>query len=137
MLLLMVSLLNLATCDFQFRGDRSLNLEQIVTSFHTMLQSPQFTKDSITLLYQFVMDGLFTHFFPDTSDSKAIYNKEDIEFFLTFANKQSESISLSKFKFHLDRILCKGWSKSGTIAKPLTFYKLEVTTMMCLLYNYT
>ena len=93
-------------------------------------------------LYQHIMEGLFIHFFPDTDDSKVVYSKEDIKFFLTFANEQHKwedhaetfhqdnksdnLISLSKFKFHLDRILCKGWSKSGTSAKPLTFYKLEV-----------
>ena len=90
-------------------------------------------------LYQHIMEGLFTHFFPDTGDS---YSKEDIEFFLAFTNEQDKQnaynqavqqddqakkfISLSKFKFHLDRILCKGWSKNRAAAKPLTFYKLEV-----------
>ena len=102
-----------------------------------MLESPQFNKTvSIPQVYQHVMEGLFTHFFPDTT---TVYSKEDIEFFLSFANEQykwkayieaiyqSENlINISKFKFYLDRILCKGWSKSGTIAKPLTFYKLEV-----------
>jgi len=105
-----------------------------------MLQSPQFTKIiSTQQLYQFVMEGLFTHFFPDTNDPGAVYNKEDIVFFLTCANEpnklkgyiqqddQSKNlISLSKFKYHLDRILCKGWSKNGTVAKPLIFYKSEV-----------
>ena len=121
----------------------SLNLKEIVSSFHIMLHSPQFTKVvSVSQLYQHIMEGLFSHFFPDTGDSKAVYSKEDIEFFLTFANEQDKqkthnqtlcqddqsanSISLSKFKFHLDRILCKGWSKSEVVAKPLTFYKLEV-----------
>ena len=121
----------------------SLNLKEIVSSFHIMLHSPQFTKVvSVSQLYQHIMEGLFSHFFPDTGDSKAVYSKKDIEFFLTFANEQDKqkahnqtlcqddqsanSISLSKFKFHLDRILCKGWSKSEVVAKPLTFYKLEV-----------
>ena len=116
----------------------TLNLKQIVSSFHLMLQSPQFaTIAQMPQLYQHIMEGLFTHFFPDTGDPAAVYSKEDIEFFLAFANEQhnwketiyqddKNVISLSKFKFHLDRILCKGWSKNGTSAKPLTFYKLEV-----------
>ena len=112
----------------------TLNLKQIVLSFHMMLQSPQFAAIiQMPQLYQHIMEGLFTHFFPDTGDPAAVYSKEDIEFFLTFANEQKtiyqddgNLISLSKFKFHLDRILCKGWSKNGTFAKPLTFYKLEV-----------
>ena len=90
-------------------------------------------------LYQHIMEGLFTHFFPDTSDPRAVYDKQDVQFFLAFANDQYKQkthnqkddksqnfINLSKFKFHLDRILCKGWSKNGVVAKPLTFYKLEV-----------
>ena len=111
-----------------------------MSSFHKMLESPQFNKlASIPQLYQYVMEGLFTHFFPDTNNSTTVYSKEDIKFFLTFANEQNKwkscieaiyqfenLINISKFKFYLDRILCKGWSKSGTIAKPLTFYKLEV-----------
>ena len=125
----------------------SLNLKEIVTSFHIMLQSPQFTKVvTMSQLYQHIMEGLFAHFFPDTGNSKAVYSKEDIKFFLTFANEQDKqkaysqllsqddqsanSISLSKFKFHLDRILCKGWSKSEIVAKPLTFYKLEVKSIV-------
>lgn len=102
-----------------------------------MLESPQFNKIvSIPQLYQHVMEGLFTHFFPDTA---TVYSKEDIGFFLSFANEQNKwktyieaiyqsenIINISKFKFYLDRILCKGWSKSGAIAKPLTFYKSEV-----------
>ena len=111
-----------------------------MSSFHKMLESPQFNKlASIPQLYQYVMEGLFTHFFPDTNNSATVYSKEDIKFFLTFANEQNKwksyieaiyqfenLINISKFKFYLDRILCKGWNKSGTIAKPLTFYKLEV-----------
>ena len=118
----------------QFKGDVTLNMKQIVSSFHLMLQSPQFaTIISMLQLYQHVMEGLFTHFFPDTG---VVYSKEDIEFFLTFANEQNDlketiyqvenRISLSKFKFHLDRILSKGWSKNGILAKPLNFYKSEV-----------
>ena len=129
-----------------------LNLNQIVSSFHVMLQSPQFAAVvSMPQLYQHVMEGLFTHFFPEISDRTAVYSKEDIEFFLTFANEQNNwkeavyqnnnLISLSKFKFHLDRILCKGWSKNGASAKPLTFYKLEVSSdsvsiSRCILFLY-
>lgn len=98
-----------------------------------MLQSPQFA--AIVQMPQHIMEGLFTHFFPDTANPSAVYSKEDIEFFLTFANEQEiicqddgNLMSLSKFKFHLDRILCKGWSKNGAVAKPLTFYKLEVNS---------
>ena len=121
----------------------SLNLKEIVSSFHIMLHSPQFTQVvSVSPLYQHIIQGLFAHFFPDNGDSKTVYSKEDIKFFLTFANEQDKqkahnqilsqedqstnSISLSKFKFHLERILCKGWSKSEIVARPLTFYKLEV-----------
>lgn len=125
-------------------GDKPLNLEQIVTSFHTILESSLFPKTiSIPQLYKHIMEGLFIHFFPDTNNCKAVYNKEDIEFFLSFVNEQNKwkaimqkfyenvpsgsLISLSKFKFHLDRILCRGWSHSKTNAKPLTFYQLEVS----------
>ena len=118
-----------------------------------MLQSPQFTKIiSMPQLYQHIMEGLFIHFFPDTDDSKVVYSKEDIEFFLTFANEQHKwkghaqkfhqddrsknLISFSKFKFHLDRILCKGWSESGPTAKPLNCYKLEVKDSKMLMSTY-
>ena len=111
-----------------------------MTSFHTMIESSQFNKIvSIPQLYQHVTEGLFTHFFPDTDNSTIVYSQEDVQFFLSFANDQTKwktyieaiyqsdnLINISKFKFYLDKILCKGWSKSGTIAKPLTFYKLEV-----------
>ena len=90
--------------------------------------------------YQYVMEGLFTHFFPDTNDPESVYNKDDIEFFLSFANKQSalkditqsthmdnqSRIRFSKLKIFLDRILCKGWNKDGINAEPMSFYKLEV-----------
>ena len=88
------------------------------------------------------MEGLFAHFFPAANEPISVYSKEDITFFLEFANeqntlkeliqtihpdKQSKTlIYLSKFKFHLERILCKGWNKNGMFAKPLNFYKNEV-----------
>ena len=107
------------------------------------MESPQFAKlISMPQLYQHIMEGLLTHFFPDTDDSGEVYNKQDVQFFLSFANEQYKQkahdqtfhqddklqnfIILSKFKFHLDKILHKGWSKNGVVAKPLTFYKLEV-----------
>ena len=139
---------------FQFIGDKPLNLKYIVSSFHGTLENSEFTTIllensqftdlmSIPLLYQNVIEGLFIHYFPDTNDSKAVYNKKDIEFFLLFANEQNKwkvhvqtghqndlsdnFIGLSKFKFFLDRILCKGWCNNGEVAKPMTFYKLEVS----------
>ena len=89
-------------------------------------------------LYQYVVEGLFNHFF---SDTMSVYNVEDVEFFLMFANEQNtlkdvqtihpdnqsgNLICFSKLKFHLDKILRKGWNDSKTDAKPMTFYKLEV-----------
>lgn len=90
------------------------------------------------------MEGLFTHFFPDTNDPTCVYGKEDVEFFLMFANDQStledvteticpvdrykNVLCFSKLKFYLDRILCKGWSKNEIYAKPTNFYKLEVSS---------
>ena len=108
-----------------------------------MLQNPEFAKIvSIPQSYQHIMEGLFIHFFPDTNDSTVVYTKEDVGFYLSFSNEQSKwkvhvqtisqnhqsenLISSSKFKFHLDRILCKGWSDNATNANPLTFYKSEV-----------
>ena len=108
-----------------------------------MLQNPQFTKltTSMPQFYHYIMEGLFTHFFPDTGDSTTVYSKEDIEFFLVFANEQNsleditqtihpydQSIYFSKLKFYLDRILCRGWNNNGTDARPLNFYNLEVNS---------
>ena len=115
-------------------------MKQIVAAIIEMLQNPHFTKlISMPHFYQYIMDGLFTHFFPDTDDTTTVYNKKDIEFFLTFANEQNSLkdtahpddqsknlIYFSKLKFYLDRILCKGWNGGGTHARPLTFYKSEV-----------
>lgn len=116
-----------------------------------MLQSPQFHETiSVPQLYQHVIEELFAHFFPDTNDPKIVYSKEDVEFFLLFANEQNKwkiqihgvyhdqsenLINSSKLKFYLDRILCRGWSGNGTIAKPLTFYKSEVSIMMLLVFS--
>jgi len=118
-------------------------LKQIVTAFETVLQDTQSIKlISIKQYYQYVVEDLFAHFFPATNEPISVYSKEDIEFFLMFANQQNtlkdliptvhpddhskSHINLSKFKFYLDRILCKGWSENELVAKPLAFYKLEV-----------
>lgn len=67
-----------------------LNLKQIVIALNLMLQNSQFTKlISVPQFYQYIMEGLFTHFFPDTNDPTCVYGKEDVEFFLMFANDQS------------------------------------------------
>lgn len=107
-----------------------------------LLQNPQFTKlISVPHFYKHIIDGLLAHFFPDTNDSTSIYIKEDIEFFLTFANEQNlledaidpddqskSVVHFSKYKFYLDRILCKGWNNSGTDVSLLPSYKLEVNS---------
>ena len=109
-----------------------------------MIQSPQFVElISTPQLYQKIMEGLFTHFFPD---SASMYSKEDIEFFMAFTNEKNalrilinplhsddqpqNQLNLSKFKNCLDRTLCKGWSESGAAADPLEFYKLEVSNIL-------
>ena len=124
----------------QFTAKIPLNLKQIVTSLTAMIQGPQFIElISTPLLYQKITEGLYMHFFPDYA---LMYSKRDIEFFLTFTNEQDtlrklierlcsddrpqDPLNLSKLKIFLDRILCKGWSKSGAVANPLDFYKLEV-----------
>ena len=121
-----------------------LNLKQIVIALNLMLQNTQFTKlISVPQFYQSIMEGLFTHFFPDTNDPTCVYSKEDVEFFLMFANDQStlkdvtemvypvdqhqDLLCFSRLKFYLDRILCKGWNKNEMYAKPTKFYKLEVS----------
>lgn len=90
--------------------------------------------------YRHIMEGLFNHFFPDTDDHMSVYSKEDADFFLTFVNEQSifptaihsddqpRSIVFSKLKIYLDRILCRGWKENGIDAKPLNFYKSDVST---------
>ena len=118
----------------QFIGTVPLSLKQIVTSFNAVVQIPQFTEPfSSPQSYNHIIEGLFTYFFPD---SASVYSKGDIEFFLEFTNEKDNCIqslhsdsqpkNLLKFKVHLDRILCKGWSKSGASANPLDFYKSEV-----------
>ena len=95
-------------------------------------------------LHHHVTDHLFCLFFP-VSNKK--YNKENVEFFLTFVNKQSDwilfsqegghvaksddlqftgCINLAKLKFQLDKILQIGWNNNGMEMKPLYFYKSEV-----------
>jgi len=111
--------------------------------FNVMMQSPQFEEVVKKQLHHYILEGLISHFFPDIDSS---YCKEDIEYFVSFANKQvtwkhsfqkqhvtessdlllGKCISLSKLKFHLDKILCKGSSKSGKVSKPINLYKLEV-----------
>ena len=104
-----------------------LNLEQIMTSLNAMIEGPQFSE--LISTPQKITEALYMHFFPD---SALMYSKRDIEYFLTFTNEQSSDVqpqnplNLSKLKIFLDRILCKGWSKSGAVANPLDFYKLEV-----------
>jgi len=109
-----------------------------------MIQSPQFEEVVKNQSHHHILEGLISHFFPETDKS---YCKEDVEYFISFANKQTawkysvqtkqaagpdgsamdNCISLSKFKFHLDKILCKGWSKNGKASKPLNVYKSEVS----------
>ena len=119
-----------------------------------MLQNPEFSKlNSIPQFYQYVMEGILTHFFPDTdsSSSVTVYNKDDIEFFLKFANGQSafndvnqivhrdtqapKSICLSKLKLFFNRILCKGWTMNEDIDEQMTFYKLEVSNLVILIID--
>ena len=98
-----------------------------------MIQEQQFSGLlSSSQSYHQIIEGLFAYFFPDSASA---YSKGDIEFFLTFINEQEplhsdnqpqNIINLLKFKFCLNRILCKGWSKSGAHANPLDCYKLEV-----------
>ena len=124
-------------------------MKEIVTAFNMTLQNSQLSKlISIPQFYQHVMEGIFTHFFPDTDDS-TVYSKDDIEFFFKFANgqntlkdvnqiiytdDQSKSfICFSKLKPFLDRILCKGWTKNGNNAQHMTFYKLEVNNLNSIL----
>ena len=106
-----------------------------------MIPSPQFIElISTPQLYQRIMEGLFTHFFPD---SALTYNQEDIKFFIAFTNGQKalrilinplhsdqpqNLFNLSKFKSCLDRILCKGWNEGGAAADPLEFYKSDVSS---------
>ena len=104
-----------------------------------MLQNSQLSKlIPMPQFYQHVMEGIFTHFFPDTDDSTSVtvYSKDDVEFFYKFANEQNTLkdanqiihtdnqsktfICFSKLKPFLDRILCKGWTKNGHDTKHMT-----------------
>ena len=110
--------------------------------FSGMMQSPQFEEVVKKQMHHHVLDGLISHFFPEND---SLYCKEDVEYFVSFANKQTSwkcflkeratksddfmlgnCISLSRFKFHLNKILCKGWNKNGKSFKPLNVYKQEV-----------
>ena len=107
-------------------------------SFQLVMESSQFDKTIEDCLYQHITDGLFTQFFPESDNS--VYCEEDVKFFVNYVNKETflpqklslddenhSFISLAKFKFHLNKILCRGWSTNEATAKPLNFYKLEVS----------
>jgi len=122
-------------------------LENIINFIDIALESPQFDQVRKQQLQLVVNDGLFAQFFPEIDDSSSLsgsdgfsYCKEDVEFFVKFANckmppveknnlkeKTHNCISLSKFKFHLDKILCRGWSTDKDFSKPLNLYKTEVS----------
>ena len=106
-------------------------------SFQLVIESSQFDETTEDRLYQHITDGLFSQFFPESSNS--VYCKEDVNFFINYVNEEASltrelssddeghgCISLSKLKFHLSKILCRGWSSNEATAKPLNFYKLEV-----------
>ena len=132
-----------------------LNLHQTMECFNVMMQSPQFEEVVKKQLHHHILEGLISHFFPEIGSSTSLYCKEDIEYFVSFANKQKKwkhsvqkdhvaessdlqldsCISLSKFKFHLDKILCKGWSKNGKASKPINLYKLEVRNSFTVLID--
>ena len=124
-------------------------MESIVNFTDVALASPQFDQIKKQQLHLRIIDGLFIQFFPECDDSSSIhgcegfsYCKTDVEFFVKFANekmppveevspenlkeKTHNCISLSKFKFHLDKILCRGWSKGDDFSKPSNLYKTEV-----------
>jgi len=106
-------------------------------SFQRVMESSQFNKSDEDRLYQHITDGLFKQFFPEAGNS--VYSEEDVKFFVNSVNeeishtqelstddKDHGCINLSKLKFHLSKILCRGWSTNEATAKPLNFYKLEV-----------
>jgi len=128
-------------------------LENIINFIDIALESPQFDQVKKQQLQLIVNDGLFTQFFPEIDDSSSLsgsngfsYCKEDVEFFVKFANckmppvenispenikeNTHNCISLSKFKFHLDKILHRGWSTDKDFSKPLNLYKTEVCFCM-------
>jgi len=115
-----------------------------VNSIDVTIAGPQFAE--IKKLHLRIIENVFAQFLPEIGDSPGsdnfYYATTDVEFFVKFANekmppveevspdnlneKTCSCISLSKFKFHLDNILCRGWSKSKGFAKPLNLYKTEV-----------
>ena len=127
----------------QLKTEVPLNLEHTIACF-SVLTTPQFAEVVKRQLHHHILEGLISHFFPETD---SLYSKDDVEYFISFANKQTSwkhsvqtvpgpddlvldsCMSLSKFKFHLDKILSKGWSKNGKPSKPLNIYKSEVTIL--------
>ena len=121
-------------------------------SFDIAVQGPQFADIVEKQLCHYITDGLFMQFFPESmkttlkNEKDEPYHKEDIEFFVKFANdlvplvlslptsktqlpmngKTYSCISLSKYKLYLDNILSRGWNKDYEMLKPLNFYKCEV-----------
>jgi len=112
------------------------------------LESPQFDLVKKQQTHLLVNDGLFAQFFPEIDDSSSFngsnvfsYCKEDVEFFVKFVNCKMPPIEdfslqnleedktcncISLFKFHLEKILSRGWSKGKDFSKPLNLYKTEV-----------
>lgn len=100
-------------------------------SFQPVMESLQFDETIEDQLHQHITDGLFSQFFPESNN--AVYSEEDVKYFVNYVNEELSSddkshgcAALSKLKFHLSKILCKGWSCNEATAKPLNFYKLEV-----------
>ena len=110
------------------------------------VQGPRFANIVENKLYHCIIEGLFVQFFPESvkANAKEPYNKEDVVFFMKFANDEVpliqelpsqpntmqgqtyDSINLSQFKSFLDRILSRGWTKDRKMLKPLNLYKFEV-----------
>jgi len=123
---------------FQLNSELKLNLKNAMESFQLFMESSQFNETSENQLYQHITDGLFSQFFPEGGNS--VYFEEDVKFFVNYVNKEASltqefssddknrgCISLSKLKFHLNKILCKGWANNeAPTAKPLNVFKLEV-----------
>jgi len=126
-----------ASIIFQSRSNIPLTLESLYKWFNLAVQGQQVVENMKKKLYENIMDGLFMHFFP--TSTVLPYLQEDVEFLVKFANNDTLSsdklhaesasyccIGLSKMKFHLENVLCKGWNKDGKFAKPLDLYKNEV-----------
>lgn len=107
-------------------------------SFQLLMESSQLDETTEDQLYQHITDGLLSQFFQESNN--AVYSEEDVKYFINHVNKNiflsrklssdekdCNCISLSKLKFHLNKVLCKGWSDNEATAKPLNFYKLEVS----------